>query len=39
MFGKAARFSAEGILMTPRSTDTDGFFASLLRLEGQGSPA
>jgi 16S rRNA (cytosine967-C5)-methyltransferase len=34
MFGKAARSSAEGILMTPRSTDTDGFFVSLLRLEG-----
>ncbi|HVZ51002.1 MAG TPA: RsmB/NOP family class I SAM-dependent RNA methyltransferase [Pseudolabrys sp.] len=31
MFGKAARFTAEGILMTPRLTDTDGFFVSLLR--------
>jgi 16S rRNA (cytosine967-C5)-methyltransferase len=31
MFGKATRLSAEGILMTPRATDTDGFFVSLLR--------
>jgi 16S rRNA (cytosine967-C5)-methyltransferase len=32
MFGKAARLSAEGLLMTPRTTDTDGFFVSTLRL-------
>jgi 16S rRNA (cytosine967-C5)-methyltransferase len=31
MFGKAARLTAEGILMTPRTTDTDGFFVSVLR--------
>ena len=31
MFGKAARLSAEGILMTPRTTETDGFFVSILR--------
>lgn len=31
MFGKAARFSDEGITMTPRTTDTDGFFVALLR--------
>jgi 16S rRNA (cytosine967-C5)-methyltransferase len=31
MFGKAARLSREGILMTPRTTDTDGFFVSMLR--------
>ena len=31
MFGKAARLSGEGITMTPRSTETDGFFVSLLR--------
>ncbi len=31
MFGKAATLSAEGILMTPRTTDTDGFFVSVLR--------
>jgi 16S rRNA (cytosine967-C5)-methyltransferase len=32
-FGKAARLSAEGILMTPRSTGTDGFFVSVLKRE------
>jgi 16S rRNA (cytosine967-C5)-methyltransferase len=31
LFGKAVRASAEGILMTPRATDTDGFFVSILR--------
>ena len=31
MFAKAARLSAEGLLMTPRATDTDGFFVSVLR--------
>jgi 16S rRNA (cytosine967-C5)-methyltransferase len=31
VFGKAARFSDEGITMTPRTTDTDGFFVALLR--------
>ena len=31
MFSKAARLSEEGILMTPRTTDTDGFFVALLR--------
>jgi len=31
MFGKAARLTPEGILMTPRTTDTDGFFVGLLR--------
>ena len=30
-FTKAARLWGEGILMTPRTTDTDGFFVSLLR--------
>ena len=34
MFGKAARFTDEGILMTPRTTDTDGFFVSVLRRSG-----
>jgi 16S rRNA (cytosine967-C5)-methyltransferase len=34
MFGKAARLSDEGILMTPRTTDTDGFFVSVLRRGG-----
>jgi 16S rRNA (cytosine967-C5)-methyltransferase len=31
MFGKAVRFSDEGITMTPRLTDTDGFFVASLR--------
>jgi 16S rRNA (cytosine967-C5)-methyltransferase len=31
VFGKAARFSDEGITMTPRTTETDGFFVALLR--------
>ena len=31
MFGKAALVSDEGLLMTPRRTDTDGFFVSVLR--------
>jgi 16S rRNA (cytosine967-C5)-methyltransferase len=31
LFSKAVRASAEGILMTPRATDTDGFFVSILR--------
>ena len=30
MFAKAARFSEEGLLMTPRTTGTDGFFVSVL---------
>jgi 16S rRNA (cytosine967-C5)-methyltransferase len=31
MFLKAARLSDEGLLMTPRTTETDGFFVSLLK--------
>jgi 16S rRNA (cytosine967-C5)-methyltransferase len=31
MFQRAALLSGEGILMTPRRTDTDGFFVSVLR--------
>jgi 16S rRNA (cytosine967-C5)-methyltransferase len=31
LFGKAARTTPEGLLMTPRGTDTDGFFVSILR--------
>jgi len=31
MFGNAARLSAEGILMTPRTTETDGFFVAVLK--------
>jgi 16S rRNA (cytosine967-C5)-methyltransferase len=31
LFTRAALISGEGLLMTPRRTDTDGFFVSLLR--------
>ncbi len=31
MFGRAARFSDEGLTMTPRTTETDGFFVALLK--------
>jgi 16S rRNA (cytosine967-C5)-methyltransferase len=31
MFCKAALISDEGLLMTPRRTDTDGFFVSIMR--------
>jgi len=31
MFGKATHVSREGVLMTPRATETDGFFVSILR--------
>jgi 16S rRNA (cytosine967-C5)-methyltransferase len=31
MFGRAARLSDQGILMTPRTTDTDGFYVSIMR--------
>jgi len=34
VFGKAARLTDEGLLMTPRITGTDGFFVSLLRRTG-----
>ena len=30
MFCKAALVTDEGLLMTPRRTDTDGFFVSML---------
>jgi 16S rRNA (cytosine967-C5)-methyltransferase len=31
MFGRAVLMSDEGLLMTPRRTDTDGFFVSMMR--------
>ena len=31
LFGRAVLISDEGLLMTPRRTDTDGFFVSVLR--------
>ena len=36
LFARAALLSDEGLLMTPRRTDTDGFFVSVLRRQ-QGS--
>jgi 16S rRNA (cytosine967-C5)-methyltransferase len=34
MFGKAARLSVEGILITPRTAGTDGFYVSVMRRAG-----
>jgi 16S rRNA (cytosine967-C5)-methyltransferase len=34
LFGRASLISDEGLLMTPRRTDTDGFFVSLMRRSG-----
>ena len=34
MFGKAARLFGEGVLMSPRMTDTDGFYVSIIRRGG-----
>jgi 16S rRNA (cytosine967-C5)-methyltransferase len=34
LFRRAVLTSAEGLLMTPRRTDTDGFFVSILRRAG-----
>jgi 16S rRNA (cytosine967-C5)-methyltransferase len=34
MFGKAARLSDEGLLMTPRTTETDGFFVAVFHRGG-----
>jgi len=34
LFTRAALISDEGLLMTPRRTETDGFFVSLLRRSG-----
>jgi 16S rRNA (cytosine967-C5)-methyltransferase len=31
LFNTAARLGSDGLLMTPRRTDTDGFFVSILR--------
>ena len=31
LFRRAVLMSGEGLLMTPRRTDTDGFFVSVLR--------
>jgi len=34
LFRRAVKMSDEGLLMTPRRTDTDGFFVSILRRAG-----
>jgi 16S rRNA (cytosine967-C5)-methyltransferase len=34
LFRRAVLLSDNGLLMTPRRTDTDGFFVSLLRRTG-----
>ncbi len=34
VFSQAARLSEEGVLMSPRMTDTDGFFVAILRRGG-----
>jgi 16S rRNA (cytosine967-C5)-methyltransferase len=34
LFRRAVLTSTEGLLMTPRRTDTDGFFVSVLRRTG-----
>jgi 16S rRNA (cytosine967-C5)-methyltransferase len=34
LFRRAVLMSDEGLLMTPRRTDTDGFFVSILRRAG-----
>jgi 16S rRNA (cytosine967-C5)-methyltransferase len=34
MFVKAAHMSDEGLLMSPRTTETDGFFVATLRRGG-----
>jgi 16S rRNA (cytosine967-C5)-methyltransferase len=31
LFARAVLISEQGLLMTPRRTDTDGFFVSMLR--------
>jgi 16S rRNA (cytosine967-C5)-methyltransferase len=31
MFCQAAKLSGEGVLMTPRTTDTDGFYVAVMR--------
>jgi 16S rRNA (cytosine967-C5)-methyltransferase len=35
MFKHAALMAEEGLLMTPRRTDTDGFYVSMLRRRSQ----
>jgi 16S rRNA (cytosine967-C5)-methyltransferase len=39
VFARAALISAEGLLMTPRRTETDGFFVSVLSRRAAASAA
>jgi len=39
VFQRAALITAEGLLMTPRRTETDGFFVSALMRRGEAAPA
>jgi 16S rRNA (cytosine967-C5)-methyltransferase len=39
VFGRAALMTAEGLLMTPRRTETDGFFVSALMRRAEASTA
>ncbi|HEY6257737.1 MAG TPA: hypothetical protein VIY51_18300, partial [Xanthobacteraceae bacterium] len=38
VFARAVVTSAEGLLMTPRRTDTDGFFVCVLSRRGESAP-
>jgi 16S rRNA (cytosine967-C5)-methyltransferase len=39
VFARAALVTPEGLLMTPRRTETDGFFVSVLMRSGESGPA
>jgi 16S rRNA (cytosine967-C5)-methyltransferase len=39
VFQRAALMTAEGLLMTPRRTETDGFFVSVLMRRAEAAPA
>ena len=39
VFGRAALMTPEGLLMTPRRTETDGFFVSVLMRRDQAAAA
>jgi hypothetical protein len=39
VFAHAVLTTAEGLLMTPRRTETDGFFVAVLMRRGEGAAA
>jgi hypothetical protein len=39
VFARAVLMTAEGLLMTPRRTETDGFFVSVLMRRAEASSA